>query len=84
MLVQFVTGHNFLRYHQYKIGKAQSKSCRLCGVGIETSEHIVWKCATLARSLLNFWVDPSIVIQRTESLLKFLTENVLHLLRPAT
>ena len=43
-IVQLVTGHNFLRYHQNLINNDINPLCRMCCEADETSYHIVCKC----------------------------------------
>jgi len=41
-------GHNTLRRHLYLLGLHDSPLCRKCGVGEETSAHILGECEVLA------------------------------------
>jgi len=41
-------GHNTLRRHLYLLGLHDSRLCRKCGVGEETSAHILCECESLA------------------------------------
>jgi len=43
-----LTGHNTLRRHLYLLGLLYSPLCRKCGVGEETSAHILCECEALA------------------------------------
>ena len=43
-IVQLVTGHNFLRYHQNLVNNDINPLCRMCCEADETSYHIVCKC----------------------------------------
>ena len=43
-----LTGHNTLRRHLYLLGLLESPMCRKCGVGEETSAHILCECKALA------------------------------------
>jgi len=43
-----LTGHNTLRRHLYLLGLLDSHLCRKCGVGEETSAHILCECEALA------------------------------------
>ena len=47
MLLQFVTGHNYLRYHLYNTGRADNPMCRLCHEEKETAWHIMAECPRL-------------------------------------
>ena len=43
-IVQLVTGHNFLRYHQNVINNDIDPLCRMCCEADETSFHLVCEC----------------------------------------
>jgi len=43
-----LTDHNTLRRHLYLPGLLDSPLCRKCGVGEETSAHILCECEALA------------------------------------
>ena len=43
LLIQFVTGHNYLRRHRRVLGEKEDK-CRLCGEDIEDSLHLWENC----------------------------------------
>ena len=47
LLIQFLSGHNWLLKHKKAIGKAVSSVCRLCGENVETSKHLLWSCKHL-------------------------------------
>ena len=47
-LVQFLTGHNFLKRHQAIIDKTEDNKCTFCGRGKESSEHIMSYCDAFA------------------------------------
>jgi len=57
-----LTGHNTLRRHLYLLGLLDSPSCRKCGVGEETSAHILCDCEALASLrhvyLGSFFLEP--------------------------
>jgi len=52
-----LTGHNTLKRHLYLIGLLDSPLCRKCGVGEETSDHILCECEALA-SLRHAYLGP--------------------------
>ena len=55
-MIQFLTGHNYLKKHQAIIDKSEDKTCSFCGSGEESSEHIMSICnkfATLRHLLFN-------------------------------
>ena len=47
LLLQFVTGHNYLKYHLYNTGRADDPMCRLCNEDNETAWHIMAVCPRL-------------------------------------
>ena len=46
-IVQLVTGHNHLRYHQHQICQDIDPLCRLCEEDSETSWHLIGECPAL-------------------------------------
>jgi len=55
-------GHNTLRRHLYLLGLLDSPLCRKCGVGEESSAHILCECEALASLrhayLGSFFLEP--------------------------
>ena len=49
-LIQFFTGHNFLRRHEALQNNSSSATCRLCGEDDETSWHLAAKCPAVWRA----------------------------------
>jgi len=43
-----IMGHNTLRRHLYLLGLLDSPLCRKCGLGEESSAHILCECEALA------------------------------------
>jgi ribonuclease HI len=81
-LVQFFTGHNFLRKHQAHTDRG-STLCRLCGIENETTEHIVLRCDPL------WWVRTDLLMTELPAkwnlnrIKKFIkTTKVAELLKP--
>lgn len=52
IMVQLITGHNFLKRHESLVNKDDSNECRLCLEDEETSFHIVAECPALAEPRL--------------------------------
>ena len=53
MMVQFISGHNHLKYHQTLTGKSQISQCRLCEEDTETAWHLLNTCPALELSLIH-------------------------------
>ena len=47
-VVRLLTGHNFMLRHEKIAGNCDSDTCRLCGEGQESSEHILYQCGVLS------------------------------------
>ena len=48
--IQYITGHNYFRSHQAKVGRVQTDRCRLCGSEAETYWHLISSCPGTAKS----------------------------------
>jgi len=48
VITGLVMGHNTLRRNLYLLGLRDSPLCKKCGVGEETSAHILCECEALA------------------------------------
>ena len=61
-VIGLLTGHNTVRRHLYLLGLHDSPLCRKCGVGEETSAHILCECEILASfrqaHLGSFFLEP--------------------------
>jgi len=55
-VTSLLTGHNNLRRYLHLLGLLDSPLCRKCGVGEETSAHILCECEALA-SLRHAYLD---------------------------
>ena len=80
LVVQFLTGHNFLRYHELCVGRVESGLCCLCGEDRETSAHLMWVCLSLARCSMDYWMPVGGDLPSFDVLIKFLKHEVLDLL----
>ncbi len=49
-MVQVITGHNYLNYHQNNLGRVSSPLCRYCQEANEESWHIIKECPAFALS----------------------------------
>ena len=59
LLLQFITGHNYLNYHLFNTQRSITPTCRLCHESDETSWHILAECPRLFMtrcSILCAWV----------------------------
>ena len=52
-LVQFITGHGFVKYHLFNTGCTDDKSCHKCRGDTEFSWHLLAECPALARHRLD-------------------------------
>ena len=86
-MIQFMTGHNFLKRHQAIIDKSDNKACSFCDSGEdETTEHIMSHCnrfATLRQLCFN---DPypappytNLQFEQIVNFLKFAKINTIEL-----
>ena len=57
LLVQFITGHNYLNYHRHLIAPVIDKTCRLCSKETEDSWHLLTECEPLTWSRLETLLD---------------------------
>ena len=49
-LVQFITGHNYMRRHEALVNHNDENECRLCWEDEESSFHIIAECPAIARA----------------------------------
>jgi len=65
VVIGLLTGHNTLRRHLYLLGLHDSPLYRKCGVGEETSAHILCECESLASFrhayLGCFFLEPEVI-----------------------
>ena len=53
LLTQFITGHNYLRYHKFNSGQfTRRPRCRLCNYEREDAWHLLADCVELLRDRL--------------------------------
>ena len=83
-VIQFVTGHNHLWYHQFKCGHNVSPTCRLCDLDDETAWHLLTNCLAVMHSRVNIFLTYEITkIPHIKPLLELLKlESIRHLLKP--
>ena len=81
LVVQFLTGHNLLNYHEFLVGRSITPTCRLCQGSEETSAHLLWVCPTLARKRLDYWLPNEGELPKFNILVKFLKNELCNLLR---
>lgn len=58
IMVQLITGHNFLKRHEALVNKTDDVECRLCLEDEESSYHIVAECPALAECRLRVFGTP--------------------------
>ena len=47
LLALTITGHAYVQYHKFKQDNTQPKECRLCGVAVESTWHLMVECPAL-------------------------------------
>ena len=60
LLTQFITGHNYLKYHTSLVKGNTDNKCRLCDNDVESSWHLLSGCDALAIMRLNTFLDDRI------------------------
>ena len=83
LLVQFLTGQNYLRYHRNVLGASDSKEFRLCQDVTEDSWHLLNKCEPLFRLRYDTYLEPDITkLPHPRGVLQFIkSTRVYNLLR---
>ena len=83
LLVQFITGHNFLRYHLFNTGRAASADCRLCAEHTpETSWHLWTECPALCSTWAVTRTLPTSLAFSPRRYLTFGKESIARIFRP--
>ena len=54
-IIQFITGHNYLKYHLYNTNRAGDKICRKCQEAVETAWHLVAECLAMYEERLEIF-----------------------------
>ena len=54
-LTWYLTGHGPFNGHLSNIGRSTTDRCRFCGTEKETSEHLLFKCDSIAQRRLKFF-----------------------------
>ena len=47
-IAQFLSGHNYLKYHLWNTDRAPNDRCRRCDEAVETAWHLLTDCPSLA------------------------------------
>ena len=55
LIVQAITGHNRLKYHESKVNGLEDSSCRFCQWEDETSAHLITECPAFWRSRMDIF-----------------------------
>jgi len=78
-LIQFITGHNYLNYHQSKTNPATDPVCRLCLEDDEEAIHIATNCPALnwvrASCLGHYILIKGALEWSPEQVIRFLRES---------
>ena len=75
LLIQFVTGHNYLCRHRKVMGEEDDR-CRLCGEDIEDSLHL-WENCKATRDLRGGFIKCTSTIWSLSQLSMFLREQII-------
>ena len=57
MVIQFVTGHNRLGYHENLVDPEVDPECRLCMEDIESVEHLITECPAIRTRVADTFLD---------------------------
>ena len=80
-MVQFITGHNYLRYHLKIMSKSDTDLCRQCGESSETAWHLLTECPALAMTrLMNFFEEESFSLPIPEKFHRMILYSIIHTL----
>ena len=87
LLTQFITGHNYLKYHRVTSGQIQGPPvCRACGdpEEVEDSWHLLAECEALATSRIGVFGAPFIsAFPHPASALRFIkTTKIIEYMEP--
>ena len=81
ILVQLLTGHNFLQYHESLVnGTGDDNDCRLCLEEAESSHHIMAECPALAEPRLKVFGATTLDVTST----RWTTKEIVSFLREAS
>ena len=85
IMVQFISGHNYLRYHLFNTGKSLTSLCRTCEEKDETAWHLLTDCPAQAHPrMMCFYAEERMSPPRMPALHRYLTTFITHLLRYPT
>ena len=74
-VVKFITGFNFLAYHQFNIGSLDSDNCCLCDTGREAALHLTSTCPAVTSARLSAFGPWGVTPQwSVNALLSFIKE----------
>ena len=82
VLVQAVTGHNFLNYHLNNTGRADSNKCRLCCEEKETTWHLFTECPALAMKRREIFYDHRVELPLSYGKIKQYLRHLDHMFKP--
>ena len=84
LLTQFITGHNYLKYHRSLADPSVGRSCRLCDDGTEDSWHLLTQCEALAMHGYATFLDNNIrKLPHPKLVLQFIrTTRIIELMEP--
>ena len=77
-MVQLLTGHNYLNYHQSKVYPDTDDTCRLCMEDAETAWHVICECPALAVQRLEDFGHPIFLADKKEHPFKWNPRSLLN------
>ena len=76
-IVQFITGHNFLSYHQHRIGNIELNTCQYCDEAEEeTAQHIICYCPVFSRARIEWFGESPTTMSHIYTLAKANNDNL--------
>ena len=76
-IVQFITGHNHLSYHQHRIGNTELNTCQYCDeYEEETAHHIICRCPVFTTTRMEYFGESPTTMLHIYSMAKDKNDNL--------
>lgn len=84
LVTQFITGHNYLRYHLKVSGQTDNDECRMCLEEVEDSWHLLTSCEALVTPRFEHFLETDInILPHPRNMLNFIRRTkIVHLMEP--